>query len=67
KINAKPKAGLPGPERPTATAENPPSPAPAEAVPAPVAAPHNPENPELPKGAPAPSEPPGAADKKSGG
>ncbi|MEA1833291.1 tetratricopeptide repeat protein [Methylobacterium durans] len=60
KINEKLKNGLPDVEKPTATAENPP---------APVAAPHNPENPELPKGAPAPSEPPGAADKakKKGG
>ncbi|MFD0935153.1 tetratricopeptide repeat protein [Methylobacterium trifolii] len=57
-INAKLKDGLPEIEKPTATAENPP---------APVAAPHNPENPELPKGAPQPSEPPGAADKKTGG
>ncbi|KQP51760.1 hypothetical protein ASG40_05820 [Methylobacterium sp. Leaf399] len=52
KINAKLKDGLPELDKPAATAENPP----AEAV-----------NPELPKGAPAPSEPPGAADKKSGG
>ncbi len=51
KINAKLKDGLPELEKPAATAENPP-----EKV-----------NPELPKGAPAPSEPPGAADKKSGG
>ncbi|MER2264558.1 tetratricopeptide repeat protein [Methylobacterium oxalidis] len=60
KINEKLKNGLPDVEKPTATAENPP---------APVAAPHNPENPELPKGAPAPNEPPGAADKakKKGG
>lgn len=57
-INEKLKNGLPEIEKPTATAENPP---------APVAAPHNPQNPELPKGAPQPSEPPGAADKKSGG
>ncbi|AWN38756.1 tetratricopeptide repeat protein [Methylobacterium radiodurans] len=57
-INEKLKNGLPDIEKPTATAENPP---------APVAAPHNPENPELPKGAPQPSEPPGAADKKTGG
>ncbi|GJD89585.1 Beta-barrel assembly-enhancing protease [Methylobacterium hispanicum] len=57
-INDKLKNGLPDIEKPTATAENPP---------APVAAPHNPENPELPKGAPQPSEPPGAADKKTGG
>ncbi|GJE15933.1 tetratricopeptide repeat protein [Methylobacterium marchantiae] len=53
KINAKLKDGLPELEKPAATAENPPEP---EKV-----------NPELPKGAPAPSEPPGAADKKSGG
>lgn len=52
KINAKLKDGLPELDKPAATAENPP---PAEA------------NPELPKGAPAPNEPPGAADKKSGG
>lgn len=65
KINAKLKDGLPEPDKPTATAENPP--APPEQAPAPVAAPHNPENPELPKGAPQPSEPPGAADKKPGG
>ncbi|SFG54148.1 tetratricopeptide repeat protein [Methylobacterium gossipiicola] len=52
KINAKLKDGLPELDKPAATAENPP----AEKV-----------NPELPKGAPAPSEPPGAADKKSGG
>ena len=57
-INEKLKNGLPEIEKPTATAENPP---------APVAAPHNPQNPELPKGAPQPSEPPGAADKKTGG
>lgn len=57
-INEKLKSGLPDIEKPTATAENPP---------APVAAPHNPENPELPKGAPQPNEPPGAADKKTGG
>ena len=57
-INEKLKNGLPETDKPTATAENPP---------APVAAPHTPENPELPKGAPAPSEAPGAADKKSGG
>ncbi len=57
-INEKLKNGLPDTDKPTATAENPP---------APVAAPHNPENPELPKGAPAPTEAPGAADKKSGG
>ena len=66
KINAKLKDGLPEPDKPTATAENPPTQDPAQTVPAPVAAPHNPENPELPKGAPAPSEPPGAADKKPG-
>ena len=65
KINAKLKDGLPEPDKPTATAENPQ--APADPVPAPVAAPHNPQNPELPKGAPAPNEPPGAADKKPGG
>ena len=61
KINDKLQNGLPDPDKPTATAENPP---------APVAAPHNPDNPELPKGAPAPNEPPGAADKakkKTGG
>ena len=58
KINDKLKNGLPELDKPTATAENPP---------APVAAPHNPENPELPKGAPAPNEPPGAADKKKTG
>ncbi|GJD30750.1 Beta-barrel assembly-enhancing protease [Methylobacterium adhaesivum] len=52
KINAKLKDGLPELDKPAATAENPPD---AKA------------NPELPKGAPAPSEPPGAADKKSGG
>ncbi|MCJ2043867.1 tetratricopeptide repeat protein [Methylobacterium sp. J-078] len=52
KINAKLKDGLPELEKPAATAENPP-----EAT----------VNPELPKGAPAPNEPPGAADKKSGG
>jgi len=52
KINAKLKDGLPELDKPAATAENPPE---AKA------------NPELPKGAPAPSEPPGAADKKSGG
>ncbi|TXN12144.1 MULTISPECIES: tetratricopeptide repeat protein [Methylobacterium] len=57
-INEKLKNGLPDTDKPTATAENPP---------APVAAPHNAENPELPKGAPAPTEAPGAADKKSGG
>ncbi|GJD56555.1 tetratricopeptide repeat protein [Methylobacterium dankookense] len=57
-INEKLKNGLPEIEKPTATAENPP---------APVAAPHNPQNPELPKGAPQPNEPPGAADKKTGG
>ena len=57
-INEKLKSGLPDTEKPTATAENPP---------APVAAPHNAQNPELPKGAPQPNEPPGAADKKSGG
>ncbi|GEP10883.1 Beta-barrel assembly-enhancing protease [Methylobacterium gnaphalii] len=61
KINAKLKDGLPELEKPAVTAQNPP--APAEQTPAPVAAPHNAENPELPKGAPAPSEPPGAADK----
>jgi len=66
KINAKLKDGLPEPDKPTATAENPPVQDPAQTVPAPVAAPHNAENPELPKGAPAPSEPPGAADKKPG-
>ena len=65
KINAKLKDGLPEPDKPTATAENPP--APPEPAPAVVAAPHTPENPELPKGAPQPTEPPGAADKKSGG
>ncbi|MCC0805291.1 tetratricopeptide repeat protein [Methylobacterium sp. W2] len=53
KINAKLKDGLPELEKPAATAENPPE---AEKV-----------NPDLPKGAPAPSEPPGAADKKTGG
>lgn len=53
KINAKLKDGLPELEKPAATAENPPEPATV--------------NPELPKGAPAPSEPPGAADKKTGG
>ncbi|WP_027172618.1 tetratricopeptide repeat protein [Methylobacterium sp. 10] len=53
KINAKLKDGLPELEKPAATAENPPEPAKV--------------NPELPKGAPAPSEPPGAADKKTGG
>lgn len=52
KINAKLKDGLPELEKPAATAENPPE---------------GKVNPELPKGAPAPSEPPGAADKKSGG
>ena len=57
-INDKLKNGLPDAEKPTATAENPP---------APVVAPHNAANPELPKGAPQPSEPPGAADKKTGG
>ena len=57
---------MPEPDKPTATAENPPAQDPAQTVPAPVAAPHNAENPELPKGAPAPSEPPGAADKKPG-
>lgn len=68
KINAKLKDGLPEPEKPTETAENPPlHSAQPEQVPAPVAAPHNPENPELPKGAPTPEEPPGAADKKPGG
>ena len=67
KINAKLKDGLADPDKPTATAENPPVPAQPEQPPAPVAAPHNPENPELPKGAPKPSEPPGAADKKPGG
>lgn len=51
KINAKLKDGLPELEKPAATAENPPATV----------------NPELPKGAPAPTEPPGAADKKSGG
>jgi len=65
KINAKLKDGLPDPEKPKATAENPQ--AAPEQTPAPVSAPHNADNPELPKGAPAPSEPPGAADKKSGG
>jgi len=58
KINDKLANGLPEVEKPTATAENPP---------APVAAPHNAQNPELPKGAPAPNEPPGAADKKKTG
>ncbi|KQP05634.1 tetratricopeptide repeat protein [Methylobacterium sp. Leaf93] len=53
KINAKLKDGLPELEKPAATAENPPE---VEKV-----------NPDLPKGAPAPSEPPGAADKKTGG
>lgn len=53
KINAKLKDGLPELEKPAATAENPPE---AEKV-----------NPDLPKGAPAPNEPPGAADKKTGG
>ncbi|GJD38794.1 tetratricopeptide repeat protein [Methylobacterium bullatum] len=53
KINAKLKDGLPELEKPAATAENPPE---AQKV-----------NPDLPKGAPAPSEPPGAADKKTGG
>ncbi|MCJ2083639.1 tetratricopeptide repeat protein [Methylobacterium sp. J-090] len=52
KINAKLKDGLPELDKPAATAENPPE---------------GKANPELPKGAPAPSEPPGAADKKSGG
>ncbi|GJD96212.1 tetratricopeptide repeat protein [Methylobacterium iners] len=52
KINAKLKDGMPELDKPAATAENPPEPG---------------ANPELPKGAPAPSEPPGAADKKSGG
>jgi tetratricopeptide (TPR) repeat protein len=52
KINAKLKDGLPELDKPAATAENPPE---------------SKANPELPKGAPAPSEPPGAADKKSGG
>ncbi|MDB5648330.1 MAG: hypothetical protein JWQ05_3999 [Methylobacterium sp.] len=52
KINAKLKDGLPELDKPAATAENPPD---------------GKANPELPKGAPAPSEPPGAADKKSGG
>lgn len=52
KINAKLKDGLPELEKPAATAENPPE---------------SKVNPELPKGAPAPNEPPGAADKKSGG
>ncbi|HEX8417900.1 MAG TPA: tetratricopeptide repeat protein [Methylobacterium sp.] len=52
KINAKLKDGLPELDKPAATAENPPEPA---------------ANPDLPKGAPAPNEPPGAADKKSGG
>ena len=65
KINAKLKDGLPEPDKPTATAENPQ--APPEPAPAVVAAPHTPENPELPKGAPQPTEAPGAADKKSGG
>lgn len=52
KINAKLKDGLPELDKPAATAENPPE---------------GKVNPELPKGAPAPNEPPGAADKKSGG
>jgi tetratricopeptide (TPR) repeat protein len=52
KINAKLKDGLPELDKPAATAENPPE---------------SKVNPELPKGAPAPNEPPGAADKKSGG
>jgi tetratricopeptide (TPR) repeat protein len=52
KINAKLKDGLPELDKPAATAENPPEQG---------------ANPDLPKGAPAPSEPPGAADKKSGG
>lgn len=52
KINVKLKDGLPELDKPAATAENPPE---------------GKANPELPKGAPAPSEPPGAADKKSGG
>ncbi|NEU12021.1 tetratricopeptide repeat protein [Methylobacterium sp. BTF04] len=52
KINVKLKDGLPELEKPAATAENPPE---------------TKVNPELPKGAPAPNEPPGAADKKSGG
>ncbi|GJE26777.1 Beta-barrel assembly-enhancing protease [Methylobacterium organophilum] len=65
KINAKLKDGLPELPKPTETAENPA--APPETLAAPVAAPHDPKNPELPKGAPAPNEPPGAADKKPGG
>ncbi len=65
RINAKLKDGLPE-EKPAATAEGQPAPQgtlPKVATPAPAPV----EQPAMPKGAPTPEEPPGAADKKSGG